>query len=67
MTTTKATLYEVSGEAAWITLNRPDNRNALSATWWTSCTSTWRALVRTITSAPSSLQEAEVPFVLERT
>ena len=32
MTTTKATLYEVSGEAAWITLNRPDNRNALSAT-----------------------------------
>jgi len=26
-----ATLYEVRGGAAWITLNRPDNRNALSA------------------------------------
>jgi methylglutaconyl-CoA hydratase len=28
--TTEATLYEVSGGAAWITLNRPENRNALS-------------------------------------
>lgn len=32
MSATQATLYEVSGGAAWITLNRPDNRNALSAT-----------------------------------
>ena len=31
MAGTKATLYEVSKGAAWITLNRPDNRNALSA------------------------------------
>jgi methylglutaconyl-CoA hydratase len=30
MPTTEATLYEVQGEAAWITLNRPENRNALS-------------------------------------
>jgi methylglutaconyl-CoA hydratase len=30
-TTTEATLYEISGDAAWITLNRPENRNALSA------------------------------------
>lgn len=30
MTATEATLYEVRGGAAWITLNRPDNRNALS-------------------------------------
>jgi methylglutaconyl-CoA hydratase len=29
--TTEATLYEVRKGAAWITLNRPDNRNALSA------------------------------------
>ncbi|MDE0450995.1 MAG: enoyl-CoA hydratase-related protein [Gammaproteobacteria bacterium] len=29
--TTDATLYEVRGGAAWITLNRPENRNALSA------------------------------------
>jgi methylglutaconyl-CoA hydratase len=28
---TEATLYEVRKGAAWITLNRPDNRNALSA------------------------------------
>src|SRR3954464_8991407 len=27
----EATLYEIIGGAAWITLNRPDNRNALSA------------------------------------
>jgi methylglutaconyl-CoA hydratase len=27
----QATLYEISGGAAWITLNRPENRNALSA------------------------------------
>lgn len=26
----EATLYEIDGTAAWITLNRPDNRNALS-------------------------------------
>ena len=26
-----ATLYEITGGAAWITLNRPENRNALSA------------------------------------
>ena len=31
MTATEATLYEIKGSAAWITLNRPDNRNALSA------------------------------------
>lgn len=31
MPTTEATLYEVRQGAAWITLNRPDNRNALSA------------------------------------
>ena len=30
--TTEATLYEVRNGAAWITLNRPENRNALSAT-----------------------------------
>ena len=30
MPTTEATLYEVQGGAAWITLNRPENRNALS-------------------------------------
>lgn len=30
MAATEATLYEVRGGAAWITLNRPDNRNALS-------------------------------------
>ena len=29
---TTATLYELRQGAAWITLNRPDNRNALSAT-----------------------------------
>jgi methylglutaconyl-CoA hydratase len=32
MTGTQATLYEVRQGAAWITLNRPENRNALSAT-----------------------------------
>ncbi len=31
-TTTEATLYDVVAGAAWITLNRPENRNALSAT-----------------------------------
>lgn len=31
MPTTEATLYEVDNGAAWITLNRPENRNALSA------------------------------------
>jgi methylglutaconyl-CoA hydratase len=31
MTGTQATLYEVKKGAAWITLNRPENRNALSA------------------------------------
>lgn len=30
MPTTEATLYGVEGECAWITLNRPENRNALS-------------------------------------
>jgi methylglutaconyl-CoA hydratase len=30
MPTTEATLYDVQGGAAWITLNRPENRNALS-------------------------------------
>jgi methylglutaconyl-CoA hydratase len=30
MTTTEATLYSVEAGAAWITLNRPENRNALS-------------------------------------
>jgi len=30
MTTTEATLYAVEVGAAWITLNRPENRNALS-------------------------------------
>ena len=31
MPTTEATRYEVRDGAAWITLNRPENRNALSA------------------------------------
>ncbi len=31
MADTEATLYEVTQGAAWITLNRPENRNALSA------------------------------------
>ena len=31
MPTTEATLYDVTGGAAWITLNRPENRNALSS------------------------------------
>jgi methylglutaconyl-CoA hydratase len=31
MPSTEATLYEVRANAAWITLNRPHNRNALSA------------------------------------
>ena len=31
MTDEQATLYEVKKGAAWITLNRPENRNALSA------------------------------------
>ena len=30
MPTTEATLYSVENETAWITLNRPENRNALS-------------------------------------
>jgi enoyl-CoA hydratase/carnithine racemase len=30
MPTTESTLYRSDGGAAWITLNRPDNRNALS-------------------------------------
>jgi methylglutaconyl-CoA hydratase len=31
MSSHEATLYEIRNGAAWITLNRPDNRNALSA------------------------------------
>ena len=31
MPTTQATLYEIKQSAAWITLNRPENRNALSS------------------------------------
>ena len=31
MTDTQATLYEIKNGAAWITLNRPENRNALSS------------------------------------
>lgn len=31
MTDDQATLYKVKQGAAWITLNRPDNRNSLSA------------------------------------
>ena len=31
MPTTEATLYDVKNGAAWITLNRPENRNALSS------------------------------------
>ena len=30
MPTTEATLYTIEDGAAWITLNRPENRNALS-------------------------------------
>lgn len=31
MPTTEATLYDIKNGAAWITLNRPENRNALSS------------------------------------
>ena len=31
MAGTEATLYKVENGAAWVTLNRPENRNALSA------------------------------------
>ena len=31
MSTTQVTLYEIRADAAWITLNRPERRNALSA------------------------------------
>lgn len=31
MANTEATLYEIRNSAAWITLNRPENRNALSS------------------------------------
>ena len=31
MSSNEATLYEIRNGAAWITLNRPENRNALSA------------------------------------
>ena len=31
MATTEATLYDIKNGAAWITLNRPENRNALSS------------------------------------
>ena len=31
MAGTQATLYEIKNGAAWITLNRPENRNALSS------------------------------------
>ena len=31
MPTTEATLYDIRNGAAWITLNRPENRNALSS------------------------------------
>ena len=31
MASTEATKYEIKNGAAWITLDRPENRNALSA------------------------------------
>jgi methylglutaconyl-CoA hydratase len=42
MTSTDATLYELRGKAAWITLNQPESRNALSSTIMTGLESNLR-------------------------
>ena len=51
MSGTEATLYEIRNGAAWITLNRPENRNALSAILVTELFDTLRRRTPTMTCA----------------
>ena len=55
MATTEATLYEIKQGAAWITLNRPENRNALSSILVTNSTITSWPQTPTMRYAASSL------------